>query len=69
MVVSGITRKGEVGKSLQSVGLWLEDSSVKFFETLNNALEYCENVLLQALYRQRDASSTGSDTQSTTLGM
>lgn len=69
MVVSGITRKGEVGKSLQSVGLWLEDSSVEFFETLNNALEYCENVLLQAFYQQRDASTTGSITQSATLGM
>jgi len=69
MVVSGITRKGEVGKSLQSVGLWLEDSSVEFFETLNNALEFCENVLLQALYQQRDASATGSINHSATLGM
>jgi len=57
MIVSGVSQDSETGKSLQNVGLWSEDSSVEFFEVLNDALEYCENELLKALYRKREALS------------
>lgn len=53
MVVCGVTDNGEVGKSLQSVGVW-SDEGVQVYENLNAALESCENELLVAFYRQRD---------------
>lgn len=68
MVISGISKSGEVGKSLQNVGLWQEDSSVEFFETLNNALEFCENVLLQAFYQQSAVSADQDGVRAATLG-
>lgn len=55
MIISGVHPDSETGKSLQNVGLWAEDSSVMFFQALNQALEYCENELLKAFYRKRDA--------------
>lgn len=57
VIVSGVSKDSETGKSLQNVGLWSQDSSVEFFEVLNDALEYCENELLKALYRKREALS------------
>ncbi len=50
MIVSGVDIDGEVGRSLSSVGLFGDGNEVKLFENLNQALEYCENDLLQALY-------------------
>lgn len=62
MIVSGVARESDVGKSLRNVGLWQDDSSVEFFEDLNAALEFCENELLKAFYRQRDALRSGAST-------
>ncbi|KAB8339168.1 hypothetical protein FH972_022103 [Carpinus fangiana] len=59
MVVSGVERESDVGKSLRNVGLWQDDSAVEFFENLNAALEFCENELLKAFYRQRDVLRSG----------
>jgi sulfate permease, SulP family len=53
MIVSGVDIEGEVGKSLSSVGLFGDGNEVELFENLNQALEYCENELLQALYQQQ----------------
>ena len=53
MVVSGFDLDGDIGRSLASVGLFNDDSGVKLFENLNQALEYCENELLQALYHRQ----------------
>lgn len=55
MIISGVNKDSETGRSLVNVGLWSEDSSVSFFEVLNEALEYCENELLKAFYSKRDA--------------
>jgi sulfate permease, SulP family len=53
MIVSGVDIKGEVGNSLSSVGLFGDENEVELFENLNQALEYCENDLLQALYEHQ----------------
>lgn len=53
MIVSSVDINGEVGKSLSSVGLFGDGSEVRLFENLNQALEYCENNLLQALYQRQ----------------
>ncbi|KAF7508709.1 hypothetical protein GJ744_008956 [Endocarpon pusillum] len=50
MIVSGVSVNGEVGQSLSSVGLFSEENEVELFENLNQALEFCENELLQAFY-------------------
>lgn len=55
MLISGADKEDDLGKSLRSVGLWNDDSGVEFFETLNSALEYCENELLAAFYQRKDA--------------
>lgn len=53
MIVSGVDVNGEVGKGLSSVGLFGNGNEVELFENLNQALEYCENELLQALYERQ----------------
>ncbi|OJD14775.1 hypothetical protein ACJ73_09042 [Blastomyces percursus] len=60
MIICGIDVEGEVGKSLQNVGLFGKENEVEIFETLNSALEYCENELLKILY-QRKVSLKGTD--------
>lgn len=54
-IISGLNVQGEVAKSLQNVGLFAESSSVQIFETLNSALEYCENEYLKIFYNRREA--------------
>ncbi len=53
MIVSGVSIDGEVGQSLSSVGLFSEENEVELFENLNQALEFCENELLQAFYERQ----------------
>lgn len=55
MLVAGLTLDTEVGRSLQNVGLFEEETKVQVFEDLNSALEHCENELLEAFYHRRDA--------------
>ncbi len=55
LVICGITEGGDVYKGLVSVGLFDENEGVKFFVSLNSALEHCENELLKTFYRLRDA--------------
>lgn len=56
LALAGVSFSSEVGESLQMVGLFVENeetddaiSPPKVFETLNGALEFCENHLLTTL--------------------
>ncbi|KAL8854558.1 MAG: hypothetical protein Q9221_000593 [Calogaya cf. arnoldii] len=53
LIISGIPMSGEVGTALWNIGLFKAEDPVQFFETLNSALEHCENDLLLSLYQQR----------------
>ncbi|EED24300.1 sulfate transporter family protein [Talaromyces stipitatus ATCC 10500] len=55
MLISGLDVEGEVGKSLQNVGLFADESLVQIFEDLNSALEYCENEYLKVFYSRKEA--------------
>ncbi|OZJ04864.1 hypothetical protein BZG36_02626 [Bifiguratus adelaidae] len=56
MVLSGMCATSDEGKALRSVGIWCDDADeyLQVFESLNEALEWCENVLLQAYYLQQE---------------
>lgn len=55
IVISGLDVDSEIGKSLNSVGLFSNETEVPIFEDLNSALEYCENDLLKAFYHRKEA--------------
>lgn len=68
MIVCGVVREGEIGRSLRSVGLWDDEDGVRTFDDLNSALEFCENELLRTFYSRRDTlTQPGGQQQS--LGM
>jgi SulP family sulfate permease len=55
MVLSGVTRGGEIGGALRAVGVWGDDySGGLVFETLNEALEFVENEFLKVLYTSKN---------------
>ncbi|KAJ9249865.1 hypothetical protein DTO207G8_6485 [Paecilomyces variotii] len=56
-IISGINVGGEVGRSLQNVGLFEEEAGVEIFEDLNSALEFCENDYLKVFYSRKEALS------------
>ena len=74
LVLSGVSVNGNVGKSLQMVGLLDEpdgDGSPeppKVFEDLNGALEYCENGLLVALRERTEMLSAKRGAQPVAMG-
>ncbi|KAL2865506.1 sulfate transporter family protein [Aspergillus lucknowensis] len=55
MTISGLDVEGDVGKSLQNVGLFQPEFGVRIYEDLNSALEYCENEYLNVFYSHREA--------------
>ena len=55
LLLCGFGTASDIGKSLINVGLLEEKDGVEFFETLNPALEYCENQLLKAFYEGKEA--------------
>ncbi|RUS27491.1 sulfate transporter family protein [Jimgerdemannia flammicorona] len=60
LVLCGVKNESDEGRALRNAGMWVEEGGNEFlscFETLNEALEWCENVLLQAYYA-RQASWT-----------
>ncbi|OQE43260.1 hypothetical protein PENCOP_c003G04743 [Penicillium coprophilum] len=59
--ISGLNVEGDVGKSLQNVGLFEPESGVPIFEDLNSALEFCENNYLKVFYSHQEALSTPTD--------
>ena len=69
MIVSGVEKSSDVGKSMRNVGLWSDESTVELFEDLNTALEWCENELLKAFYSHRDAVTSNSKDTHDSLGM
>jgi SulP family sulfate permease len=56
-IMSGLNIEGEVGKSLQNVGLFEDGNQVQIFEDLNSALEFCENEYLKIFYSRKEALS------------
>jgi SulP family sulfate permease len=59
--ISGLNIEGDVGKSLQNVGLFEPESGVPIFEDLNSALEFCENDYLKVFYSRQEALLTPSE--------
>ncbi|ORX89223.1 hypothetical protein K493DRAFT_234296 [Basidiobolus meristosporus CBS 931.73] len=57
MVVSGVSADSDIGVALRAFQIWggFDDAHVQNFLDLNAALEWCENVLLQADYLIRAA--------------
>lgn len=53
--ISGLNVEGDVGKSLQNVGLFEPETGVPIFEDLNSALEFCENDYLKVFYSRQEA--------------
>ena len=62
LVICGMELIGEAGRALQNVGMFSEDNGVTYFQSLNSALEFCENELLKAFYHQRDAEAESEST-------
>ncbi|KAJ2551786.1 hypothetical protein EV175_003563 [Coemansia sp. RSA 1933] len=63
MVVCGAERSSEVGRALRAAGVWSGEESeyVQTFATLNDAMEWCENVLLQYYYLHQAALAGTTD--------
>lgn len=56
LVLCGVRSESDEGRALRRAGVWAEEGADDFlrsFETLNEALEWCENVLLQAYYTRQ----------------
>ncbi|KAL9614841.1 MAG: hypothetical protein Q9167_000674 [Letrouitia subvulpina] len=53
LIVCGISIHSEIGTALCNVGLFDAEDGIQYLETLNSALEHCENELLISLYQQR----------------
>lgn len=68
MIVCGITMKGEMGRSLSNIGLFDSEDAVQYFESLNSALEYCENYLLKAFYEHQRSALVPADSDTHFLG-
>lgn len=60
LIISGILLTGEIGTALWNIGLFKAEDPVQFFETLNSALEHCENDLLLSLYQQRGPAAVSN---------
>ena len=64
LIVSGFDIESDIGGSLRNVGLFSEENEVEIFADLNEALEYCENDLLKALYRRQESLKQRAPSQS-----
>ncbi|KAL8771192.1 MAG: hypothetical protein Q9209_003363 [Squamulea sp. 1 TL-2023] len=53
LIIAGISMKGEMGTALWNIGLFNAEDPVQYFETINSALEHCENDLLVSLYQHK----------------
>lgn len=68
LVICGVSSlDGKVGKSLRSAGLFDRDDGIKYFQSLNIALEFCENQLLKPFYHEQN-SEVESESSPTFLG-
>lgn len=54
MILCNISRESNVAKALMKAGIWADNhedhKDLKCFEHLNDALEWCENVLLESFF-------------------
>jgi len=55
LVMCGFALESNIGQNLLNVGLMEEDEQISFFDSLDSALEFCENDLLKTFYQRRDA--------------
>lgn len=69
MSISGLDVEGEVGRSLQNVGLFEPINGVELFEDLNSALEFSENDYLKIFYRYRESLFRRRSAPSSTLAV
>ncbi|KAF7726256.1 hypothetical protein EC973_008966 [Apophysomyces ossiformis] len=59
MIICNVARQSDQERALVKAGMWVddyhkdEDTDLKCFEYLNEALEWCENVLLQSYFARR----------------
>ncbi|KAE8354084.1 sulfate transporter family-domain-containing protein [Aspergillus coremiiformis] len=67
MTISGLNMEGDVGRSLQNVGLFESENAVQIFEDFNSALEFCENDYLKVFYSHREALLKRKDVPSAFL--
>ena len=67
LIVCGFAIDGDIGKSLCNVGLFDTEDAVRYFESLNSALEYCENHLLKAFYDQQQQTLTKNSSSTAIL--
>ncbi|CAG8571542.1 8622_t:CDS:10, partial [Diversispora eburnea] len=60
LVICGALYNSEVGKALRVGGIWGENPKefIQIFENFDEALEWCENMLLQAYYSLRSSATT-----------
>ncbi|ORX93910.1 hypothetical protein K493DRAFT_408202 [Basidiobolus meristosporus CBS 931.73] len=58
MVISGVSYHSDLGKALRGVRIWGndEEDDIQNFDHLNEALEWCENFLLQTYYKNKSHS-------------
>lgn len=68
IIVCGMAMDSEIGRSLCNVGLFDVEDPVRYFETLNSALEYCENYLLKAFYDKQQDTLLASTSDTRSLG-
>ncbi len=70
LIICGISMDGNIGRSLCNVGLFGAENNeeeVQYFESLNSALEYCENYLLKSFYDQQRNALTRTTNSSSTI--
>lgn len=68
LIVCGFSVEGEMGRSLSNVGLFDSEDTVQYFESLNSALEFCENDLLKAFYEHQRKALIPPDSGAYFLG-
>lgn len=67
LVICGVSLESKAGRSLRNVGLFDEDDGIHYFQSLNVALEFCENQLLKPFY-QHQISETVNESSYAFLG-
>ncbi|CAG8754430.1 1718_t:CDS:2, partial [Racocetra persica] len=72
LVFCGASYHSEVGKALRAIGLWRDepynpDNTLLIYENFNEALEHCENMLLQAYYESVSSLITNQDVYSSAM--
>jgi SulP family sulfate permease len=62
MILCGVNTSTEVGIALRRAGIWKDiyGQGVYVFESLNSAMEWCENLLLEAMYRKQPPAAVSA---------